>query len=144
MPTLRTPLKRKLRGHISQAAVDAWLAGDTRGLQAALGLGPWQHSPLPWAYAYGYGLPDEPDDADASARGWGKCKAYQEQLIALVGLPPISVKRAVAKKRLAEAEESAAYLKTPMARNMAHNKERHEERIRDADDTVLSLRGNLP
>jgi hypothetical protein len=129
MATLRTPLKRKVRGHLTQAAVDAWLAGDVKALKAALGLGPWEHSPLPSDYAIGYALPEAPTEG----RGWAKCKRYQEELISLAGMPPEAVRRSVAAKRLAVAQESLDYLKTPMARNMAHNKERHEERIRSCE-----------
>jgi hypothetical protein len=127
MPTLRTPLKRKTKGHISQSAVDAWLAGDTKALKESLGLGPWEHSPLPPEYAIGYALPEAPTEG----RGWAKCKRYQEELIQIAGMPPEAVRRAVAAKRLAVVRESLNYLRTPMARQMAHNKERHEERIRD-------------
>ena len=71
MPTLRTPLKRKTRAHISQAAIDAWLAGDIWGLQDALGLFPWNHGVFPPEYSHAYCLPDEPEH-DADFRGWPK------------------------------------------------------------------------
>jgi hypothetical protein len=122
MATLRTPLKRKVRGHLTQAAVDAWLAGDVKALKAALGLWPWEHSPLSPEFTVGYALPEIPTEG----RGWAKCKRYQDELTALVGLPPERVRQAVADKRLAEAEASAAYRRTPMARAMANNRTRHE------------------
>jgi hypothetical protein len=143
MVSKRTPINRGTRTHLTQEAVDAWLAGDVWGLQNALNLKPWHHGVLPPDYAIGYALPEEPDGGDESARGWARCKRYQAELIALVGLPPISVKRAVAEKRLAEAQESLEYLKTAMAKNL-RSETSHEKRLQAAEATVVALRESLP
>jgi hypothetical protein len=141
--------KSNIRKHsqISDEAIAAWQSGDVWGLQAALGLKPWHHGVLPPEYASGYCLPDEPDHGDLSARGWHMCKQYQQQLIELVGLPALSVKRAACEKRLADAEASLAYLLTPMARNMeahgAHALARHEERISETREQVAALKACL-
>jgi hypothetical protein len=127
MASKRTPIGRGARTHLTPEAIAAWISGDVRALKAALGLGPWEHSPLSSDYAIGYALPEVPTEG----RGWQKCKRFQQELVDRVGWPPLEVKQAVAEKRRAEAEASLTYLRTPMARNMAFNKERHEERIRE-------------
>ena len=46
MPTNRKPLRRNLRRRISPAAVAGWQAADYHALHSALGLSPWEMSPL--------------------------------------------------------------------------------------------------
>ncbi len=58
---LRTP---KARAHrITPAAIDAYVAGDYLGLHRALGLRPWEPSPLPLAVTPLGVDPDRPGDA---------------------------------------------------------------------------------
>ena len=47
MPTKRRPLKRETRRRVTPAAVEAYKARDYMRLHLALGLMPWQPSPLP-------------------------------------------------------------------------------------------------
>lgn len=46
MTTKRRPLKRILRTRITAEAIEAYQAGDERRLHRALGLKPWDASPL--------------------------------------------------------------------------------------------------
>src|SRR5262245_17999477 len=47
MPTKRTKLSRPTRSRITPRAVAAWKAADFGALHSALGLKPWECSPLP-------------------------------------------------------------------------------------------------
>ena len=47
MPTKRKRLSRQAQQWISPAAVEAYRAGDFMALHIALGLAPWEPSPLP-------------------------------------------------------------------------------------------------
>lgn len=47
MPTKRTPRNRDAKRRITPAAVEAFKAGDFMALHRALGLRPWEMSPLP-------------------------------------------------------------------------------------------------
>jgi hypothetical protein len=140
MASKRTPIGRGARAHISQEAADAWLAGDARALKEALGMGIWEHSPLPYDFTFGFGLPDEPTEG----RGWAKAKRFQEELVARVGWPPLSVKRAAHERRLQEEEDHLEYLQSVMARTMySSNEEKHEARIQAAEDKIALLRATL-
>ncbi|RUU99681.1 hypothetical protein EOA60_03080 [Mesorhizobium sp. M1A.F.Ca.IN.020.06.1.1] len=47
MPTKRTPRNRDAKRRITPAAVEAFQANDYKALHRALGLKPWEMSPLP-------------------------------------------------------------------------------------------------
>jgi hypothetical protein len=68
----------------SQAAIDAWHAGDLWALHAACGLAPWEFSPLPENFGT-YGLPESAPDNPETAMdlSWEKVRHIQEQLYAL-------------------------------------------------------------
>jgi hypothetical protein len=140
MASKRTPIGRGARAHISQEATAAWLAGDVQALKAALNLGPWEHSPLPYDYTFGFGLPDEPTEG----RGWAKCKRFQEELVSLVGWPPAEVKRAAHERRLQEEEERLTYLQSAMARTMyASREDKYAAQIQDAEERIALLQATL-
>ncbi|RWF41843.1 MAG: hypothetical protein EOS65_10900 [Mesorhizobium sp.] len=47
MPTKRTPRHRNIKRRVSPAAIAAFKANDFHALHRALGLNPWEMSPLP-------------------------------------------------------------------------------------------------
>lgn len=47
MPTKRTPRNRNVKRRITPAAIEAFRANDFKSLHHALGLRPWEMSPLP-------------------------------------------------------------------------------------------------
>ena len=47
MPTNRRPLRRAAKQTFSPAVIEAWHKGDVWKLHDALGLAPWEFSPLP-------------------------------------------------------------------------------------------------
>jgi hypothetical protein len=89
MPTRRVPLHRPRR-RISQAAVDAWQRGDVWAVHHALGLAPWEYSPVPLAWG-AYGLPSEPSTHQGTAleQSWAKIRKLQLELYALAGEPGV-------------------------------------------------------
>ncbi len=89
MPTRRTPIARTSRPHITPAAIAAWQAADFHALHAALGLKPWERSPLPQSVS-GLGVeegcaPVEP--STASELSYPKALALQRALVAVAGWP---------------------------------------------------------
>jgi hypothetical protein len=86
MPTNRRQKRHDARVQISQAAMDAWRAGDRRALHHACGLTPWEFSPLPWD------LPKEHPGRDSDLcmdQSWDKVRAIQVQLYELAGEPEL-------------------------------------------------------
>ena len=61
----------------SQAALDAWHAGNMWELHRACGLAPWEFSPLPESFD-AYGLPEQAPAAPETCMdlSWGKGEAY--------------------------------------------------------------------
>jgi hypothetical protein len=109
MPTNRTPINRRAARRITPEAIDAWKRADFMALHRALGLMPWQPSPLPREIdALGINEDDlSAVDADeARDRGWSKALALQKQLLKLAGWPNC---RQQYEENLREAEEDAAY-----------------------------------
>lgn len=76
MTTKRKPLKRNARRRITAEAVEAFRAGDHKRLHRALGLFPWDASPLdecvmdPCPYSPGYCI----------ARSWEDVRELRELL----------------------------------------------------------------
>jgi len=72
----------------SQAALDAWHAGNMWELRRACGLAPWEFSPLPESFD-AYGLPEQAPAAPETCMdlSWGKVRHIQQELYALVGEP---------------------------------------------------------
>lgn len=71
--------RENTEGAITAAAVEAWNAGDRMALHRALGLRPWQVSPLDAT-----GDCPHPDDT-AGARSWPKAAALREELTRAAG-----------------------------------------------------------
>jgi hypothetical protein len=96
MPTKRTPLKRSHR-RITQAAIEAWKACDYSGLHQALGLRPWEMSPLPEELTP-LGCSAEPPTLNKNRLGdmwcasWHQAKELQRELMAIAGPPGRAVK----------------------------------------------------
>ena len=87
MPTNRRPLRRPAKQTFSPAIIDAWRKADL-GLHAALGLAPWEFSPLPEEFG-AYGLPFEQPPANGLAvtESWTAIKALQIRLYEVAGKP---------------------------------------------------------
>jgi hypothetical protein len=47
MATNRVPIRRLSKGRITPEAINAWKRCDSDALHLALGLAPWEQSPLP-------------------------------------------------------------------------------------------------
>jgi hypothetical protein len=95
MPTVRTKLKRSHNRRITQEAIDAWQRGDVWGVHKALGLKPFEYSPVPRRFG-AYGLPETKrntglvmDEGFGTALGWDGVKALQDELYALAGEPGV-------------------------------------------------------
>ena len=89
MPTNRRRFDRTRR-HITPEAVDAWRRADFMALHVALGLKPWEASPLPYEItALGCSEDDLPLDQDCSEwdKTLPKAIALQKQLLELAGWP---------------------------------------------------------
>lgn len=86
MPKRTSTIAKKFKP--SQAALDAWHAGDLWALHAACGLAPWEFSPLPDSFG-AYGLPARAPDNPETAMdfSWGKVRHIQQEVYALVGEP---------------------------------------------------------
>lgn len=78
------PVKRrvqKLKPHrITPAAIEAFKAGDYLGLHRALGLKPWEPSPLPPTEPLGVDPKQRPSGTSARAEGWAKAVELQREL----------------------------------------------------------------
>jgi hypothetical protein len=90
MPTNRTPIGRKAITRITPEAVAAWKRADFMALHRALGLKPWQPSPLPsevTALGVCEGERPDADSGRAWDHAWPKALALQKQLLELAGWP---------------------------------------------------------
>ena len=80
MVTKRTPLHRDRRRKITPEAVEAYIAGDYMRLHRALGLMPWECSPLPDEVC-GLGVDQGPRPAYYDERhGWEQAQELQREL----------------------------------------------------------------
>jgi hypothetical protein len=88
MPTTRIPLKKRRNRRITDEAIAAWHACDWARLHEALGLAPFEMSPLPRSLS-AYGCTDTaPENPLTIFDGsWEKAKALQEELMAIAGPP---------------------------------------------------------
>ncbi len=87
MPTKRRRTIRSTKGRITAEAVEAFEAGDFHALHSALGLGPWEPSPLPESIEPLGVDPDNPPRADGTcwAEAWPKVVELQRELQAAAG-----------------------------------------------------------
>jgi len=110
MPTNRKPLRRNLRRRISPAAVAAWQAADFCALHSALGLLPWEMSPLPDTItALGVSEQNAPlvqGGTNSFDNSYAQALELQRELLAIAGWPDC---RAAYEENLREAESMAAY-----------------------------------
>ena len=90
------PMVRRIssvkRRDIPAPAIEAWRRGDERALARALGLGPWEFSPLPHRFAGAYALPREKPSGGsglAMDESWPKIKALQIKLYEVGGEPGV-------------------------------------------------------
>jgi hypothetical protein len=86
-------LDKSRQYRLTPAAIEAFKAGDYHRLHQALGLGPWEPSPLPVEIIGALGVrPGDPPNwpgADNDlwvTRGWPKAQALQRELLAVLGL----------------------------------------------------------
>jgi hypothetical protein len=105
----RTPLKRRGAFHINEAAVLAWKACDHNALHQALGLKPWDPSPLPAAVT-DLGV-DGSDENAWEVDTWHESIALQKELLARAGPPDLAAVRRACEANLKEAAEFLAYLR---------------------------------
>src|SRR5215467_9016735 len=90
MPTNRTPINRRAARRITPEAIDAWKRADFMALHRALGLMPWERSPLPreiTALGLNEGDLSAVDADEARDRAYPKVLRLQKQLLALAGWP---------------------------------------------------------
>ena len=81
MATRRTPLARaELRGRITHEAIEAYRAGDDLGLHRALGLNPWECSPLPLEVTPLGVDQGPPPKYEAHPNAWAKAQELQREL----------------------------------------------------------------
>ena len=82
MPTMRRRTIRSTKGRITAEAVEAFEAGDYHALHRALGLGPWEPSPLPQSVEPLGVDPDNPPPRDGTcwAEAWSKVVELQREL----------------------------------------------------------------
>jgi hypothetical protein len=109
MTTKRRTIRRGGKGRITHEGIDAWKRCDFGALHLALGLAPWEQSPLPEEVtALGVSEDNPPDPA--STTGWDqsyrKAIGLQRALLAAAGWPNC---RAAYEENLHDAEEMAAY-----------------------------------
>jgi hypothetical protein len=136
MTTKRRTIRRGGTRRITPEVVAAWQAADYSALHCALGLGPWEPSPLPVEItALGCSLDDIPEQDSSSC--WDdslpKAQALQRQLLALAGWPDC---RAAYEENLAEARSMAKYC----AMLVKHPERRHQGTGSDDASCLHSLR----
>jgi hypothetical protein len=131
----RTVRRGGKRGRITPEAIAAWQAADYSALHAALGLKPWEPSPLP-AEITALGVTQDEEPIGDSTRLWNdalpKAQALQRELLAVAGWPDC---RAEYEKNLRRAREMASYYRMLYR----HPERRHQGT--GSDD--LSLRRKL-
>jgi hypothetical protein len=104
MPTNRTPVHRRSARQITPEAIDAWKRADYSALHSALGLHPFERSPLPIEITV-LGVDEDTHDVDFRERlnqSVPKALKLQRQLLAIAGWPNC---REEYEKNLHEAEE---------------------------------------
>jgi hypothetical protein len=105
MPTNRRRFDRTRR-HITPEAVDAWMRTDYMALHIALGLHPWETSPLPIEITP-LGVDEKQIDPDDSRYQEGlKALKLQREFLTIAGWPDC---RHVYEEKLRDAEKFAAY-----------------------------------
>ena len=118
MSTKRRIIARGRSKHLRPEVVAAWLAGDIAALQFALGLSPWEPSPLPRQVSGPLGCdeddlpPDDPEDRKSLARSL----AWQRKLLVAVGWPDC---RPQYEKNLVRAQKIAAGIIYPESQDAA-------------------------
>lgn len=115
MPSNRTRVRRPPRGpRISPEVVAAWQAGDDRALSCALGLAPWDTSPMPLEIT-GLGCSEtEPPRAHNTLHDQSYTRAIKMQrlLLSVAGWPDC---RAAYEENLRDAESWRDYCKELIA-----------------------------
>jgi hypothetical protein len=139
MPTNRRKRDRTKRYQITPEAIAAWKACDYHPLHRALGLMPWDLSPLPreiTPLGVSEDMPLNQFDPHGSDK---KMLALQRQLLSVGGWPDC---RAAYEENLHEAEEDAAkardcYLNPPQGEyGWGTKPEERRQRMLDAEDEV--------
>jgi hypothetical protein len=103
----RKPLKRRGQRHITETALDAWRRCDYHALHKALGLRPWQRSPLPYeATCLGVSELVTHDQETPWNESWEPAMELQRDLVKLAGWPDV---RAAYERKLREAQERVAH-----------------------------------
>ena len=89
MGTKRTPINKPSR-RISADAIAAWRRGECSGVHDALGLAPFEYSPVPRRFG-AYGLPDVMNKESSTIidQRWPLIKALQDELRAIAGEPGV-------------------------------------------------------
>jgi hypothetical protein len=136
MSTNRRTIRRGgKQGRITPEAIAAWQAADFTALHRALGLKPWEPSPLP-AEITALGCSQDEGPIGDSTRFWNgalpKAQALQRQLLEVAGWPDC---REAYKENLRRAREMASYYRAMVK----HPERRHQGTGSDE----LSLRRKL-
>lgn len=141
MPTTRKPLRRNLRRRLTPAAIDAWKAADFIALHRALGLHPWEASPLPDTII-SLGVSEEkvaeadPNSNRFFVRSYPQALELQRELLAVAGWPNC---RREYEKNLVAAEEMADYYED----QLQHPELRHKGTGSDTESVRASLEDAL-
>ena len=110
MPTLRTPLGRGRRRRVGDKAVAAWHKCDLVSLHQALGLHPWEASPLPDVIS-ALGVSEElvasADPKSPFEQTYAQALELQRELLSVAGWPAEA--RAAYQQNLREAQGRARY-----------------------------------
>jgi hypothetical protein len=135
MPTRRTPNRRGTKRRITPQAIAAWKACDFHGLHDALGLAPFEQSPLPEEVtALGVSEDSGPrsdSPADPWAFSWQQAIELQRELYEVAGPPDAEALRRAYTKNLADDEEMLAYY-----RNDVRDEADRRQNIRDWEERV--------
>jgi hypothetical protein len=90
MATNRVPIRRLSKGRITPEAINAWKRCDSDALHLALGLAPWEQSPLPeevTSLGVSEDNPPDPKNIGAWDSSYDKAIKLQRKLVATVGWP---------------------------------------------------------
>jgi hypothetical protein len=90
MPTNRTPRRRAgaRKRNIKPLAIEAWKAGDYIALHQALGLAPWEASPLPTSVCVlGCHHGERPSWINDAVVNWDQALDLQDRLYEIAGEP---------------------------------------------------------